>query len=315
MSEATIMKSENIWNSLLKLKSLPFGGAHCIFDPLKDKEIIEIINQVSNNGCLNSTEIQNQYLSRYRSWINSTTLNQIIGLEKFQISSFSNGTTETFDKFYLKYKNKRLRCFKGEYMYHLASANAYFDKFSYIEDDILDKDDVVVFSLPFSDTGNEPYRMTEILSICDSLGIPVLIDCCYFGNCADINFDFSYRCIECITFSLSKTFPVQHLRIGIRFTKEDDDDPLNVINKNQYINRLAAAVGLEIMNRYHPDYNHTTYRQIQEDFCKTLDIKISKSVFFGIAENSFHEYNRGSLTNRLCLSKYLNSRTLPAEYY
>ena len=305
------MSKENIWNSLLKLKSLPYGSIQCITDADRDLEVIDIINQVSSNKCLSSSEVQDQYLETYRNWIESTTLNRVSGLEKFPVAAFSNGTTESFDKFYLKHKTRRLRCFKGEYMYHLAAANAYFEKFAYIDDERLDENDVVIFSLPFADTGNEPAKIDEILAICDSLKIPVLIDCCYFGNCADIDFNFDHECIESVVFSLSKTFPVQHLRIGIRFTRIDDDDPLLVYNKNKYINRLAAAVGTEFMNRYTPDHNFQTYRSVQEKFCKELNVKASKSVFFATAVDSFHEYNRGTDTNRLCFSKYLKIRQLP----
>lgn len=305
------MEKENVWNSLLKLKSLPYGSIQCIADSNRDQEVIEIINLTSINGCLNNPEIQEQYFDIYRSWIESTRLNSIRGLEKFPISAFSNGTTESFDKFYLKYRNRRLRCFRGEYMYHLASANAYFDNFAYIDEDTLDKNDVVIFSLPFADTGNEPDGIEKILSLCSNLQIPVLVDCCYFGNCADINFNFDHECIEAVVFSLSKTFPVQHLRIGIRFTRVDDDDPLLVYNKNKYINRLGAAVGIEFMKRYSPDHNFQTYRHTQEDFCRTLGVSPSKCVFFATSLNSFHEYNRGTQSNRLCFSKYLKSQNLP----
>lgn len=305
------MEKENIWHSLLKLKSLPFGSVSCIVDPELDQEISDIISKVSSERCLLDVNIQEKFLDRYYQWIQETKLNTFVGIENFKIRAFSNGTTESFDKFYLKFKNKRIRYFRGEYMYHLASSHSYFDRSAYIEDEPLNSNDVVVFSLPFADTGNEHPETKRILQECDQLNIPVLIDCAYFGICKNIDFDFSYNCIYAITFSLSKVFPVPHLRIGMRLTREDDDDPLLVYNKNKYTNRLGAAVGMELLNKYSPDYNQISYSDIQDQFCKELSVETSKCVFFGNTSESFNEYNRGTRNNRLCFSKYLKSKTLP----
>jgi hypothetical protein len=305
------MNKESIWNSLLKLKSLPFGSVHCIEDAEKKQEVIEIIKRVADQQCLDDIGIQEKFISKYREWISGTRLNSVKGLEQFPVATVSNGTTESFDKFYLKHKNKRFRFFRGEYMYHLAASNAYFEKFSYIEEEELAEGDAVIFSLPFADTGEEHVDMHRVLKRCDELQIPVLIDCCYFGCCGEVEFDFTYQCIEVLAFSLSKVFPIQNIRIGIRFTRIDDDDPLLVYNKNKYVNRLGAAVGFEMMDRYGPDYNFETYKTVQQDFCDTLGVSASKCVFFATSTDSFKEYNRGTDSNRLCFSKYLKSKKLP----
>jgi hypothetical protein len=305
------MQKEDQWNVLLKLKSLPFGSVHCIANSDLDNEVNEIVNNVLSNGCMQDTDVHNRFCKKYIEWIQSTKNNTITGLEKFSTFAFSNGTTEAFDKFYLKHSQRRLRYFKGEYMYHLAIGKAYFQEVALIEDDCIQKNDVVVFSLPFADNGSEHPRMQEILTSCEKLGVPVLVDCCYFGVCAGVTFDFSYNCIEEVVFSLSKNFPVQHLRIGMRLSKTDSDDPLLVYNKNNYVNRLGAAVGEKLIEKYSSDYNYNAYRSVQEQFSKELGVTPTKCVFFATSSNSFKEYNRGTDLNRLCFSKYLNSGVLP----
>jgi hypothetical protein len=303
--------TENVWNKLLKLKNLPFGSALSIHDPDLELEVSNIISTVSAHGCLTDPSVQDKFLNRYYDWIQTSKLNTFKGLENFKVRAFSNGTTESFDKFYLKNKQRRIRYFRGEYMYHLASANSYFDQSAYIDDEPLAENDVVIFSFPFADTGNEHPEMKNVLTACEELGIPVMIDCCYFGVCKNIDFDFSYKCIYGITFSLSKIFSVQHLRIGMRLTREDDDDPLLVYNRNKYINRLGAAVGLELLDRYSPDYNQHKYGSTQNSFCEQLLVSASNCVFFANSSNKFLEYNRGTSNNRLCFSKYLKSGELP----
>ncbi len=299
------------WNALLKLKSLPYGSVHCVKNEDLELEVTEIINSVTKAGCLNDTDVHDRFCKKYKEWILSTKNNSISGLDKFNALAFSNGTTEAFDKFYLKHKNRRLRYFKGEYMYHIASGKAYFDNVALIEDDEIRSNDVVIFSLPFADNGAEHPLTEDILNACEQLNVPVLIDCCYFGVCGDMKFNFDYNCIEEVVFSLSKNFPVQHLRIGMRLTRTDNDDPLFVYNKNKYVNRLGAAVGEQLIDRYSPDYNYNTYRDVQELFSKQLGVMPTKCVFFATSTDRFPEYNRGTGSNRLCFSKYLNSKKLP----
>jgi hypothetical protein len=296
---------------LLKLKSLPYGSIHSITNKELEDEVNNIISDVVKTGCLYDTNIHNLFLERFYNWILETKNNTIIGLEKFQSKVFTNGSTEAFDKFYLKNKNRNLRYFKGEYMYHAAIGKSYFENVILLDDAPVNKNDVVVISLPFADTGDAHPQMDEILTKCSELGVPVLIDCCYYGACAGLIMNFDHSCITDITFSLAKSFPLGFIRVGMRLTRNDNNDPLFVYNKNNYVNRLGSAVGLELLNRYDPDYNYNTYKEAQQQFCIKLGVEPSKCVFFATSKEKFIEYNRGTSSNRLCFSKYLKSGTLP----
>ncbi len=302
-----------VWNRLLALKNLPFGSVHSIANPEIENQVYQFINDAADDNCLSDVEISKNFILSYVDWIKSTKNNTISGLDEFTHAVYTNGTTEAFDKFYMKHRNRRLRYFRGEYMYHAAAGKFSFDASLEIEHGDIDKNDVVVISLPFAGTGNEHPRMKDILDTCDKLSVPVLLDCCYFGVCAGINFDFTHQSIEAITFSLSKNFPVQHLRIGIRLTRKNDDDLLFIYNKNNYTNRLGCSVGNKILKSYSPDFNYNTYHNTQEEFCKILNIEKSNCVFFGISKTNFQEYNRGIEQNRLCFSKYLYSKKLPEQ--
>lgn len=247
------------------------------------------------------------FCKSYIEWIKSTKLNTIIGLEQFKCSAYSNATTEIFDKFYMKNHNRRFRCFRGEYVYHQIAWRTSWPDWCYIEDQPIQANDAVVISLPFSDTGDKHSRMDELLKTCSSLGVPVLVDCAYFGVCSDITFDFTYSCITDIAWSLSKSFPLAYARVGMRLTKSDNDDPLLMLNKIGYVNRIGAALGLGLIETYSPDYIVTKYKSAQIKLCENLGVQPSKTVLFGIDyDNRYPEYNRGSNTNRLGLHKHLN---------
>ena len=290
---------------LTNLKTLPYGGAQYVIDSGLEKFVQDSIIKAAHNQCLWNINLQKTFLDEYYAWIQTTNLNNISGIEDFKVKAFSQGTTEAFDKFYLKNSQRRLRYFKGEYMYHQVAGRQYFNHESaFIEDGRLTDNDCVVISLPFSDTGNEHPQMVEVLSECTRLSIPVLVDYAYLGICSGINFDLTYPCITDVTFSLSKTFPVPHLRVGMRLTRQDDDDALMVMNKTGYTNRLAMQVGLDLIRTWSADFIPTQYKLAQEQLCTELGVEASNTVIFGIdAKNQYPEYNRGGQTNRLCFSK------------
>jgi hypothetical protein len=271
-----------------------FSNAFAIMDP----ETLRILREPLDVSVVHSESIITEFLNSYEDWIKSTQNNSLVGLDLYKIKAYSNGTSESFDKFYLKNRTRRFRCYKGEYVYHKLAWRDKFD-WAYLEDDVLNENDAVVISLPFADTGNKHINYHDLMRLCNDLKVPVLVDCAYFGVCSNIEFDFAYNCITDITFSLSKIFPVAHARIGIRFTKEDDDDTLLVYHKVNYNNKIGAAIGMKFMDKFSPDFIPNKYMYKQLEFCQYLNVAPSSTVLFGIGGDDWKKYNRGGATNRL----------------
>ena len=293
------MKQMNIANNI---KDLDFSAAASI----QDKQTLDVLSTPVDTDVLNDIELVEDFVQQYKSWISTSTNNKFIGLDNYQYACYSAATSEAFDKFYMKNSSKRFRCFRGEYIYHKI---AWRDKFAwaYIDDDELRTGDAVIISLPFADTGNKHISYDEVLDTCERLDIPVLIDCCYFGVCSDIEFNLNYECITDVAFSLSKAFPVAHARIGMRLTKEDNDDTLFAYNKPglMYTNRLTASLGKRFITEFSPDYMYNTYREKQLEYCQLTSTTPSNTVFFGIGDEKWQKYNRGTDTNRLSFHRYL----------
>jgi len=283
-------------------RMLPYGGSFSI----QDTQVIEFITGLNLTNSLWVDDINYQFCEKYFEWITDTKNNVFKGLENFPYKLYSNGTSQTFDLFYIKNKNRRFRCLHGEYIYHqLAWRNSWPD-WKFIDDLDLESNDAVVVSLPFADTGDE-HKLKEILAACEEKNIPVLIDCAYFGTCKNVEFDLSYNCITDVAFSLSKIFPVAHARIGMRLTKHDDDDLMLVYDKINYNNRIGARLGLELITNFNSDYICDKYAANQILLCNQLDVTPSKTILFGLDYHSkYPEYNRGGAVNRLGLHKVLN---------
>lgn len=279
-------------------RQLPFGESTAINDP-------EALNVINNTKLDLTVDVSDEFCQAYQQWISQTKLNTIQGLDQFPFACYSNGTTEAFDKFYMKHNSRRFRCFKGEYVYHRLVWRNNWPNWVWLDDECLDSNDAVVISLPFSDTGTKHKLHEALLDQCDEKGIPVLVDCAYFGICSNIDFNFNHECITDITFSLSKVFPVAHARIGMRLSREDNDDPLFVVNKIKYVNRFGPQLGLALISKFDTDFIFNKYREKQLTLCKGYRVNPSDTVLFGIGDNTWQEYNRGTDTNRLSFNKFL----------
>ena len=125
----------------------------------------------------------------------------------------------------------------------------------------------------------------------------------------DIEFDFDRKCIQGISFSLSKGFyGAEHLRIGLRLTREFTDDPVEVFNDFQMINWRGPDVGLKLINNFEHDFIQNKYYNKQIEICKELNIKPSKCAIFGITDENhpdFGYHNRGTEWRRVCISSLL----------
>lgn len=285
-------------------KHLPFGHSTAV----NDSAVLDVIKTISLEN-FSDVDINRTFCKEYLEWIKRHP-NTAKGLDEFKYAVYSHGTSEAFDKFYLKNLNRRFRIFRSEYLYHqLAWRNSNLD-WKYIDDARLEKNDAVIISYPFADTGNKHELMDFILHNCTALGIPVLIDCAYYTISTGLEFDFTHKCITDITFSLSKMFPVAHARIGMRLTREDDDDTLFVYEKANYQNRLGAILGLELIRNFEPDYIVNKYKDTQIKFCKLTNTQPSSTVLFGLGNEQWDNYNRGGITNRLSFHNYLDKGVL-----
>ena len=277
--------------------------------PIPDKEVYQfIVNNINGNSLYNKNLPKN-FCNSYLEWIKSSKLNNLINLNKFKSLQYVHGTAQSFDFFYLTNHNKRFRIFRGDFMYHQIMFKRGKFNWRYLEDDRIQTNDAVIMSLPFSDCGDIHPRTYEILDECEKWDVPVFIDCAYMIMSRDIEFDFNRECIQGTSFSMTKGFyGAEHLRIGLRLTKEFTDDPVEVFNQFEMINWIGPDIGLKLMNNFEVDYIQNKYYDKQIEICKELNIEPSKCAIFGITDKNnfkFKEYDRGTNWRRVCISSLL----------
>ena len=296
-------------------KSKPFGGAYSVHDRELTSYRDETIRMftVNNNYTEKNAEIiKQEFLQTYKQWMFSH-FPRVNGVEQYTHMCFTQGTTESFAQFYIRYRdNHRLRIAKGEYFYNqMMKSLWYSDNFAWLDDEPIKEGDVVLLSVPFADTGAVPSSLEKILCDCDRLKVPVMLDLAYLNLAVDMSFDLSHPCIEYVVSSLSKVFPIENHRVGIRLQKEPFEDQIYVINEYNYnyINLLSAYLGTAMMKKFPADYVFEKYHHKQLALCQKLDLVPSYCVYFGIDYSGrFREYNRGGNGNRLCFSRIWDGR-------
>ena len=276
---------------------------------IPDLEVIELYNEVFDVSHVLTKDDKHDFISLFDNHIQSSKLNQLIGLDGFQHKTFTAGTSQSFDSFWMKYHDRRFRCFEGEFFYHKANWKK-FHKWEYIDNRSIAWGDAVVISYPFSDSCKEHSEMKHLLDRCEKSKVPVLIDCAYYVIAKDLDFDFSnYSCVEDIVFSLSKGFyQANKLRAGIRYSRYFRDDNIDMYNEWEQLNHLGAYLGTKLLNEFPSDYAVNLFRDRQLKYCEEHNLTPADCVSFAFGGDEYRDLNRGTEVNRLCIADQIGDK-------
>lgn len=252
----------------------------------------------------NPLRCRTDYLDRYVSWIKESKLNSFSGLERYDVKHLTNGTTQSFDEAYFRYKNKRLRILRGEYAYH----KRVFKNWKFIEDGPLESNDFVIMSVPFCSTGTVPENIYKIFDEAHALKIPLIVDCAYFGTCKGVEVDLSHPGIEMVCFSLTKGVGLGDIRSGIRFSCHEDELPIAQQNRYDHTVLGAAKVGLYMMEKFNPDFIPTKYFKLQQEVCKEVGLTPTPCMHLALGDEKWDEFNIDDRYNRLGIRELIKAR-------
>jgi hypothetical protein len=300
-------------NSLLNIDLSELKGGFAIQDPEITNKLSNFLSQydwssfLKNDGKL--PDIQTEYKDTFRSWIKNSKLNYIAGIDRFPHATITNGTSEAFHMFMMRHNYRNFKFLGGDFIMHKITSNIMNIDWAWIDTvhDIY-HNDAVIISCPFSNTVTIHDDMSRLLEHCDSLKVPVLIDFAYFGTTSNLIQSVEYHCIEEITFSLGKTFPIIGARPGIRFQKKEIDDAVLFSNQNGIVNNFACLVGTHAMKSFSADYIAQKYETKADMIACALDARTTKSVLFVTSNDDkyaeFRRYHKHD-TARFCISNIL----------
>jgi len=279
--------------------------------PIIDMEILAYIQGLPfstffchTNDKSMDTGILAEYLEFLPMWISNSKLNTIEDLERFPLRRLTSGNTQAFDDFYIRHHDRTFKFLPGEYPY----LSKYVRSWALLDDEhALTRKDALVMSAPFSGTGNLHPAFYPTIERAEQLGIPVLIDCAFFGITRNLKLSLDYRCIEAVCFSLSKAFGAGCFRSGIELSKQNGG-PTSIQNEWIYVQLLSAKIGLEVARQFSPDYIPDKYRTWQLEICREFGLEPSDTVVFGLGGAGYERFDIDGVVNRVCITPAIRSR-------
>jgi len=259
--------------------------------PMMDDEVTVSLSEIdykelflSRTEWMGEKKTTNDFLDAHHEWIKAGTLNTMTGLELFPHKSIINGCTEALTDYHWHFRNKRLRIFRREYQYTTMSA----ETFTFVDEDELREGDALIVSQPFFWFGVEHPDFDSTMKRCCELNIPVLVDCCYYGMCHDIDFRLDYPCIVAVCFSLSKTFGSGTFRTGTLFSKDGAPSHIQTLQDWNYTSQVAAVISMKLMEQFSADFIVNKYRSTHLELCEEYGIQSTNSIILG---NGDHPYD------------------------
>ena len=214
------------------------------------------------------------FLDKVDSWIKSSKLNNISGLDTFNTKHAILGVTQHLDELHYLYGNK-IVIFDGEYAYHWRLNPAVKRVTHYSE---IPSNSVLVLSYPSVKFAGNFEKVTEVLDYCLRNSIDVHIDAAWLGQCRNIVFDTAHPAVKTFSVSLSKAFFMGSQRIGIRYSKENTTGPISIMNEFGYNNVSDMWIGCHMIDTLGEDFWWKNYADKYYKVCKDFNLSASDSI-------------------------------------
>ena len=82
-------------------------------------------------------------------------------------------------------------------------------------DDIA-QNDCVVISVPLHGTYEKPKWIYDLFKACSKINVPIFVDVCWAWFQRDFFLDLNYDCVDTVTCTLGKLFPIEGFRQGFK---------------------------------------------------------------------------------------------------
>ena len=246
--------------------------------PLTDSKIEKLIEELLPHkwGYDTSNNIYDQFKQEMTSWLFRSKLNSITGFDSFDRVDIIHGCTQFIDNIYMQC---RPQIIKGDYKYHHRLGN--WD----MPVGLLKENIPLIIAMPFPSTGAIHENMKEILDDCLAKDIPVHIDGAWYTCCRDIIFDVGHPAIRSIGISLSKGLGLGWNRIGLRWTRENRNDSITIMNDFNMNMRAPAMIGLHFLRNLPPDYLWNKYGDSYYKVCADFALTPTKSIYIALKDN------------------------------
>ena len=278
-------------------------------DPVSTLEVRNFIDAVLQSATLDSIAkvTQNQYDLAWRTWLGGSAYNTVRGLGTMPFSSFAAGTTPAFGEFIARHPHRRVRVSRNDFVLTKILCHSWSRTWVPLEEDVLDQNDCVIVSQPFSGNGSLFPGWHQLMDQADKLSVPVFLDGSYFGISHGVQYDLSRPCITDFAVSLTKNLAGNSLRLGVRFTREQQDDGITAAAIGSDIfDRLGSHIALKLLEQFPHDWFVHQYRDHSFILCRKNGLTPTNVLTLGLGTSDMTQFQRGDFV-RACISDELSA--------
>lgn len=221
-----------------------------------------------------STNFYSEFLDLISTWILSSNLNSINGIEKYT-PQLMHGCTHFIDSLYMQGPTQVL---VNDYRYHARLGNALI-KNHYTD---LLPNVPLILSDPFPSTGSSHIDIGKILNFCTNKNIDVHIDAAWFTNAKNTHIDATHPSIKSIGTSLSKGLGLGWNRIGVRWVRQVTQDAITIANQFNMINRVPCIIARHFINNTQPDHLWNAHRDRYYQVCNDFELTPTDTIYIAL---------------------------------
>jgi hypothetical protein len=246
--------------------------------PIYDEDVTAFYDSFYKHNPVHTSSLDQIFKKNFVSWLDSSTINDIKGLDTFSRIDIIQGCTQFIDDIYQR-RGKNVMVFENDYKYH-SRLNP---EIIYTTIDTLDQSKELIISMPFPAVGDNHPNMLQILDRCYALNIPVHIDAAWLVCCKNITFDASHPAIKSIGFSLSKA-GLGGNRIGIRLS-HNAAGAISIMNDFNMTPQALVSMGIEYMAKFKPSHWWDKYGERYDNICADFNLVPTNAIHIALYNN------------------------------
>ena len=240
---------------------------------LNCKEFGDLADQISYEKIDHYSK--EDFVKKFEDRIKQYKFLKIQGLDNFCHKDLIIGCHHFIDNLLLKYNIKNLQIFEHDYNYYKRLK----PDITYTNINTLSADKPLLMAMPFPGHLGLHNQFTEIMNKCEKLGVEVHLDGSWLPASFDVTYNMSYNCIKSVAMSLSKAYCMGWNRIGVRWSKQhDEQDSITIMNKFGMIPKISYQVGCLYLDHFSLDHLVSKYKKHYDIICKELKLRPSNII-------------------------------------
>ena len=276
-----------------------FIETHRIF-PLIDNQIEEVLTEIHRYGIGLKLPLVDEvvpivkfpyaqplvenFKDKFQNSLEKSNRNKLINLNTFCQRDVILGCTQYIDNLYIRYGFENIQILEGEYVYH----QRLHPTITKTKVGNLNPDKKLIISLPFVN-GSTHIHFNDILEECLQKNIEVHIDGAWITAAKNIFIDFNHPAISSVGISMSKGYGLSGWnRIGIRWSKNKNEDSITLMNQFGQIHSLAIVTGIYMLERLSIDHLWNTHEKSYYKVCHDFDLTPTDTIHVALNENSIN---------------------------